>query len=607
MRGPQPWAPELGISRFERGVVPVGKAPGNRPRAGLGFRVYKPKVSRVNRERLKTLYNDVVNYVFGVVRELKGSKYLAYYAEEWKEMHEEAKRMREEAGKRTLPKTPPVLVPVRFVMPDGSTRGDNNAPAVVDLRRGELRIPSYGIAQRLRKSLVRALVEENNLNPRPDFVLQVTRRGLLHLVASRYVPARVALPLRIIAIDENSLNGEALAAWDVLKPGRIVRSRYEELMPRNRGFLDRTAALFQSAADGNPEALEEVVKMLHESGKGETEIAPLLTPEKLAEIAAETREKEKRLNRAFAEELVSLVRKLVREAKARGGAYGGGEAPSNRAGLGFRVYKPKVSRVNREKLKVLYNDIVNYLLGITSELKGSKYLAYYADEWKKMYEEVKEMRREAGKRTLPKTPPVLIPVRFVMPDGTMRGDKNAPCVIDLKKRELRIPSYGIVQRLRRSLVRALIEENSLEPRPDFVLQVTRRGFLRLIASRYAPARVALPLRIIAIDENSLNGEALAAWDVLKPGRIVRSRYEEVMPRNRGFLDRTAALFQSAAAGKAGALEKVKELLREAGKDGTEIAALLAPEKLAEIAAETLEKEKRLTGRSRRSWCRWCGG
>jgi len=296
----------------------AGKPRNNRPRAGLGFRVYKPRVSRVNREKLKTLYNDVVNYVLGVVHELKGSKYLTYYAEEWKKMYENAKRVREEAGKRTLPKTPPLLIPVRFVMPDGSTRGDNNAPCVVDLRRGELRIPSYGIAQRLRRSLVRALVEENNLNPRPDFVLQVTRRGFLRLVASHYAPARVALPLRIIAIDENSLNGEALGAWDVLKPGRIVRSRYEELMPRNRGFLDRTAALFQGAAAGKAGALEEVKELLREAGKDGTEIAALLAPEKLAEIAAETREKEERLNRAFAEELVSLVRRLIREARARG-------------------------------------------------------------------------------------------------------------------------------------------------------------------------------------------------------------------------------------------------------------------------------------------------
>jgi len=290
-------------------------APSNR--AGLGFRVYKPKVSRVDREKLKTLYNDVINYLLGVASELKGSKYLAYYAEEWIEMYENTKRMREEAGKRTLPKTPPLPLLVRFVMPDGQERGNRSAPAVIDLRKGELRIPSYRVVQRLRRSLVRALIEENSLDPRPDFVLQVTRRGFLRLVASRYVRAPVALPLRIIAIDENSLNGEALGVWDVLKPGRVVRSRYEELMPRNRGFLDRMAALFQSASKGKAEALEEVKKLLREAGKSEAEIAALLAPEKLAEIAAKTREKEKRLNRAFAEELTARVRALVREAKER--------------------------------------------------------------------------------------------------------------------------------------------------------------------------------------------------------------------------------------------------------------------------------------------------
>ena len=58
-----------------------------------------------------------------------------------------------------------------------------------------------------------------------------------------------------------------------------------------------------------------------------------------------------------------------------------------------------------------------------------------------------------------------------------------------------------------------------------------------------------------------------------------------MPRNRGFLDKMAALFQSASKGKAEALEEVKKLLREAGKSEAEIPLLLAPEKLAEIAAE----------------------
>ncbi|MCC6051473.1 MAG: transposase [Thermofilum sp.] len=296
----------------------VGKPQNNRPRAGLGFRVYKPKVSRVNREKLKTLYNDVINYILGVVHELKGSKYLVYYADGWKGMYENTKEMRREAGKRTPPRTPPLLVPVRFVMPNGAMRGDKNAPAVIDLKRGELRIPSYGVTQKLQRSLVEALIEENELEPRPDFVLQVTRRGFLRLIASRYVRAPVALPLRLICIDENSLNGEALGVWDVLKPGRIVRSRYEEVMPRNRGFLDRVAALFQSAAAGKAGALEEVKELLREAGKSEAEIAALLAPEKLAEISAKTLEREKRLNRAFAEELTARVRALVREARARG-------------------------------------------------------------------------------------------------------------------------------------------------------------------------------------------------------------------------------------------------------------------------------------------------
>jgi len=192
--------------------VEAGKTP-NRPRAGLGFRVWKLRVSKANREKLKTLYNDVVNYLLGVASELKGSKYLAYYADEWREVYENAKRQREEAGKRTPPKAPPVYIPVRFVMPGGTMRGDKSAPAVIDLSRGELRIPSYRVVQRLRRSLVRALVEENSLDSRPDFVLQVTRRGLIRVVAHRRLRARLELPLRIVSIDENSRYGHSLAHW----------------------------------------------------------------------------------------------------------------------------------------------------------------------------------------------------------------------------------------------------------------------------------------------------------------------------------------------------------------------------------------------------------
>jgi hypothetical protein len=296
-----------------RGGIVGGEKNRNGTTPGLGFRVYKIRVNRVSKDRLKVLYNDVIYKRNGNIQ-----KGLFYYAGEWVEMFENSKRQREEAGKRTPPKTPPLPLLVKFVMPDGRVRGNTAAPAVIDLRRGELRIPSYGIVQKLPRSLVRALIEENNLNPRPDFVLQVTRKGFLRLIASRYVPARVALPLRVIAIDENSYNGEALGVWDVLKPSRIVRSRYEELMPRNRGFIDRTAALFQSAAAGKAETLEKMKELLREAGKSEAEIAPLLAPEKLAEISASTKGREERLNKAFAEELTALVRKLIREARARG-------------------------------------------------------------------------------------------------------------------------------------------------------------------------------------------------------------------------------------------------------------------------------------------------
>jgi len=280
---------------------------------GPGFRVYKIRVNKVSKDRLKVLYNDVVHKRDGNI-----PKGLVCYTEEWVEMHENAKRMREEAGKRTPPKAPPLPLLVKFVMPDGSIRGNKNAPCVIDLQRGELRIPSYSVRVPLRRSLVKALIRENLLEPRPDFVLMVTRRGFLRLIASRYVPAPGVLPLWIIAIDENSLNGEALGVWDVLRADRVVRSRYEELMPRNRSFIDKTAALFQSATAGKAEALEKVKELLRKTRKSEAEIAALLAPEKLADIAASTKGREERLNRAFAEELVSLVRKLVREAKARG-------------------------------------------------------------------------------------------------------------------------------------------------------------------------------------------------------------------------------------------------------------------------------------------------
>jgi ribosomal protein S27AE len=197
-------------------------------------------------------------------------------------------------------------------MPDGATRGNRNAPAVIDLRRGELRIPSYGVAQRLRARLIRALIEENSLEPRPDFVLQVTRRGLVRVVAHRRLRARLELPLRIATIDENSRHGHSLAHW-YINETKVAMTHFEKLRPANHGFRREVAALLQSYADKpSEETKRRLAKFLP------PEALKTLTTERVRELAEKTREGETRLNTDFVCELVAKVRSVVREAVKKG-------------------------------------------------------------------------------------------------------------------------------------------------------------------------------------------------------------------------------------------------------------------------------------------------
>jgi len=274
---------------------------------GLGFRVYKIRVNKVNKNRLKVLYNNVIHKRNGNI-----PKGLLYYWEEWARMFENTKRMREEAGKRTPPKTPPLPLLVRFIMPDGRVRGNTAAPAVIDLRRGELRIPSYGVVQRLRKSLARALVEENSLDPRSDFVLQVTRRGFLRIAAHRRLHARLELPLKVVTIDENSRHGHSLAYWSINET-KVAMTHFEKLRPANHGFRREITALLQSYADKpSAEAKKQLAKILP------PEALKTPTTERARELAEKTKEREKRLNSGFVCELVAKVRTLVRDAVRRG-------------------------------------------------------------------------------------------------------------------------------------------------------------------------------------------------------------------------------------------------------------------------------------------------
>jgi len=222
--------------------------------------------------------------------------------------------MREEAGKRTMPKFPAATLLMRFVMPDGSARGDGRAPCVIDLRRLELRIPSYNVRVPLRESICRALVKENELDPRPEFVLQVTRRDFLRIVARREAQAALALPLRVVTLDENSSYGFALGALDIdAYAAKAALRHFEKLRPPNHGYRRWVAKLLQSYADKpSGEVRQQLAEILPE------EVLERLTTERARELAEAARVRERRLNEAFVQRLAAEVRRLVREARQQG-------------------------------------------------------------------------------------------------------------------------------------------------------------------------------------------------------------------------------------------------------------------------------------------------
>jgi hypothetical protein len=272
-----------------------------------GFRVFKLHISSENLPKLKRLFQDFVD---GKTR----TKGVLYYRDEWMDAWGNVLEMREEAGRRTMPNPPAITLLVRFVMPDGSVRGNTAAPCVIDLRRRELRIPSYGVVEGLSTSLYRALVCENLLEPRPGFVLQVTRRGFLRVIAQREAYPELAMPLRLICIDENSAYGFALAAWDVSADGtKVSLRRLEKLRPPNHGYGRWVAKLLQSYADEpSGETRQQLAELLPQ------EVLEKLTTERARELAEATRRRERRLNNAFVERLAARVRRLVRKAHKRG-------------------------------------------------------------------------------------------------------------------------------------------------------------------------------------------------------------------------------------------------------------------------------------------------
>jgi hypothetical protein len=237
---------------------------------------------------------------------------------------------------------------------------------------------------------------------------------------------------------------------------------------------------------------------------------------------------------------------------------------------GFWVFKLHVDSENLPRLRQLFRDFANGC----ARTKGA---LYYRDEWLEEWGNVLRMREEAGKRTMPNPPAITLLARFVMPDGSVRGDGRAPCVIDLRKEELRIPSYNVRVPLRESICRALVKENELNPRPEFVLQVTRRGFLRIVARREAQAALALPLRVVALDENSSYGFALGALDIdAYAAKVALRLFEKLRPPNHGYGRQVAKLLQSYAAKPSG---ETRQRLSEEGMSRRKAADPMTPERL----------------------------
>jgi hypothetical protein len=303
----------------------VGKPQNNR--AGLGEpgnRVFKLKISKSVRGKLKEFYDMLTS----LLPRDELPKSTLRYREEWEDsflqvIHSRLatgkwlrppKKRKDERKKRkrrsSIPKRPPFLLTVRFIL-SGERRGRTDAPVVVDLRARELRIPCIGVSVPIPERLARALEEENGLEPRPDFVVQLTSEGRLRIIAKRAPePRPPEIPLRVIAIDENSRYGFVLAVFDFDSNGYCRLTRFEIFKPPNHGYREKVVSALKSYADKPAGALESVRELL-----------PLIpTPDDAERLARETLARKRKLNDAFIESFVSEVRELVREALRRGAA-----------------------------------------------------------------------------------------------------------------------------------------------------------------------------------------------------------------------------------------------------------------------------------------------
>ncbi|MEM3982179.1 MAG: hypothetical protein QXM71_05650 [Thermofilum sp.] len=213
-----------------------------------------------------------------------------------------------------------------------------------------------------------------------------------------------------------------------------------------------------------------------------------------------------------------------------------GEAPGEE---GFRVFRIDVNVQLREKLRELHRRICS------RDPSLPRNIYYYIEEWLAVIAAIAATMVRRGKRRLMprRLPPVFLLVKFVKDGVLLHGTSSAPAVIDLSRRELRIPCVGVRIPLKPSMIHALENELRLNPTPKFVLMLRHNGKLRLIAFRRPlPTDLRPPLRVIGIDINSRYGFTILAFDVTESSvKMVKPPTREMPPNDTLYLTMASVL------------------------------------------------------------------
>ncbi|WP_460025375.1 zinc ribbon domain-containing protein [Infirmifilum sp. SLHALR2] len=338
-----------------------GKGSRNGEKRVEAFRVWEVKANRAVRLRLRSLYFSVASAVERACEDLERKygdafrreperfgrelieeasktsglpKGLLWYAVEWCKMLAEA---REKSKKRSRFTPPPIPLLVKVVSGGIVLHGGDNAAAALNASKGELRIPSVGVAVRLRPSLIRAVLEDTQRFEDVKLTLWLTSKGRLRLVAHRAVrPAwwDGNSKLAVIAIDVNSSHGLYMMVFAFDGGAKLLAQRV--LRSPNMTMLRLLAAIMRSYSKlGSWELAvrrfrqQRDVEKLQRMGRGYAVEEALrlaerlrakmnLTPEKAERIARQASRKVRKVNDDWIRSVLREMRSLVRRLRDRG-------------------------------------------------------------------------------------------------------------------------------------------------------------------------------------------------------------------------------------------------------------------------------------------------